>query len=264
MSGGETRKRIEDIISKLESGVRLATDDVIFIFGHVPSLSDYGELEQYRNEIDYAIPSGVGHGAYVEILRRLEKVGVIDELRPDLVDPSLHPDGFERIEGNGEIRYRGVTVGEGASEGVGRIHPPDKRPTSLWRLKMSVLEYLFCIEKGFRFDPEMIYDFETDYREFLRAVISCTALNEYQLAVTAEGNTPHLTVRVSLSVGGRSYTTAFEPVSDWIRFDALEPVQEALDEQTSQTVHHHSAANDGWILILADEHEELVVQLPDD
>ncbi|WP_255190942.1 hypothetical protein [Natronobeatus ordinarius] len=261
MPGGDkTTRHVGEIITKLETNERLNADDVTFILGYVPTIRDYEELEAYRDEIDDAITDGVGHAAYVKILQEFETTGAIDELRSDLVDPSLDPNGFERIEVNDKIRYMGVMIGEKASEGVGWIHPPDKRPTSLSLLRDSLFDYLFCTGRGFHLDAEMIYEYGTDYREFLRAVIDCAdGLDDYRLSVDADDSGRRTTISVTLRSDGRSYSKEFEHGSDWLRFDALAPVQAALDQQVLQTVHYRGG-NDGWILVLDDEHEELVTK----
>ncbi|QLH83618.1 hypothetical protein [Halosimplex pelagicum] len=263
MTGGDdTEERVEGVLSKLETGVRLDPDDIIFVVFHRQAISDYGDSEGCRDDVDDAIPSGVGHGAYVEILRRLKHAGVIGEIRQDLVNPALHPDDFERTEVRGSYHYSHIRIGEKASEGVGYIHPPDKRPTSLWRLETSVLNYLFCTGRGFRLDPEMIYDYETDYGELLRAAIDCTNLDEYRLTVDVEEGPRYNTVHISLSVAGDSYSTEFETGGDWVRPDALNPAQTAVDDHTSQTIHYHtSGGNDGWILVLESKYEELFKRL---
>jgi hypothetical protein len=261
-SRDDTNERVEGVLSKLEAGVRLDPDDIIFILFHKAAILDYGNWQEYRDDIDDEITSGMGHGAYVELIRRLKNAGVIDEIRQDLINPILHPNGFERIEGNGRTHYSHIKIGEEASVGIGYIHPPDKRPTSLWRLKLSLLSYLFCTGSGFRLDPEMIYDYETDYREFLRAAINCTTLDKYQLTVDVEEGQRYNTVNISLSVEGCSYSKEFEKSGDYVRPDALDPVHEALADHTSQTLHYHSTGgNDGWILVLEDKYEELVRRL---
>lgn len=257
--GDKNRGHVAGITKKLEIGDSLNADDVTFILGYVPTTSDYGELEVYRDEIDDAITGEVGHAAYVKILQEFETVGIIDGLRVDLVDPSLDPDGFERIEVGDKTRYRGVMIEKKASEGVGWVHPPDKRPTSLSRLRDSVFDYLFCTGWGFHLDAEMIYEYEVDYREFLRAVIDCAdGLDDYRLSVDADDSGRRTTISVTLRSDGRSYSKEFEHGSDWLRFDALDPVQTALDQQTLQTV-HYKGGNDGWILLVDDEYEERVM-----
>ncbi|QCJ48422.1 MULTISPECIES: hypothetical protein [Haloprofundus] len=256
--GNNTKRCVVDITAKLEAGVDLDSGDVKFVLGYIPSLMEYGELEAYRDNIDEAVTSEVGHAVYASILRDFETMGVINELRRDLIDPSLDPDGFERVETSDRTRYRGIRIGEDATEGVGWLDPPEKEPTSLSQIRSSLFDYLFCTGRGFYLDAEMIYDIETDYREFLRAVIDCTdGLGRYELTVDCDDNGKQSIVRISLDLEDRSYQQEFEQVSDWLRFDALDPVQAALDRETSQTV-HYSGGNDGWILVLENVHEDLV------
>lgn len=255
-----TEERVGDVLSKLETGVRLDPDDIVFLFFNESVVSEYRDTGNYRDEIDNAITGGVGHGAYIELLRRLENVGVLDEIRQDLVHPLLHPKGFERVRGNGRIYYLNETIGENASEGVGYVNSPIKRPTTLGGLRTALLNYMSCVGKGFSLDSEMMYDYETDYREFVRVTLDCTALDEYRLTVDVDEGTRSSTVHVSLSVGGRSYSEEFQQRSDWADFDALNPVHEALDDQTAQTIHYRSG-NAGWLLVLEDRHGEFVEYL---
>lgn len=103
---------VDQIVSKLDLGCDLETADIKQLLVHNRTLESYGDLEQYREEIDAAITESTGHAAYVEILREFEESGIIDEIRLDLVDPSLEPDGFERLGVNHGVAYNHTKVGE--------------------------------------------------------------------------------------------------------------------------------------------------------
>ncbi|ELZ10738.1 hypothetical protein C479_08003 [Halovivax asiaticus JCM 14624] len=261
MAGGDTiTGRVSEITTKLEADETLDADDVTFLSGYVSTIRDYRALDGYRDEIDDAITGGIGHAAYVKILQEFEATGVLDELRSDLIDPSLDPNGFERVEVNGTIHYRSVMIGEQASEGVGWIHPPDKQPATLVRIRDSLFDYLFCTGRGFRLDAEMIYAYEADYEAFLRTVIDCTeGLDDYRLSVHADESGQRVTISVTLRSGGRSYSTEFDHGTDWLQFAALDPVQDALDQEGVETVHYRGG-NDGWILVLDDQLEEQILK----
>jgi hypothetical protein len=256
----DSRQQLDTVTTKLETSQKLDADDLKFVLRYVRG--GYGELEEYRGEIDDSITAEVGNATYISILQEFENAGVIEELRPDLVDPSVDPEGFEPAVGSSWKSYNSIRVGGNASEGVGRIHPPDKQPTSVFRIQKSIYDYLFCIGWGFYFDAEMIYDYETDYREFLVAVLDCVAeIDDYNLSVTADDSGRQTTIQVTLSVGSRSYEQEFDHGSDWLRFDVLFPVEEALDTETTQTIRYRGG-NDGLVLVVPAEHEEFVMRYP--
>lgn len=259
-SRDDTERRIANISAKLDSGVDLDVGDVTFLLAYVPCHTDYRDLEVYRDEIEEAITGELGHAVYSSIVHEFESAGAIEEIRHDLIDPSLDPDGFERVEWNDRVRYPPINVGEKATFGVGLVCAPNKQPTSLWLIRHSIRDYLFCTGMGFHFDAEMIYEYEADYSAFLRAVIDCTdGLNEYELNVEYNEGEDNISkiIHVSLDSNGQSYHQEFEQVSDWLRFDALNPIQAALDDESSETI-HYAGGNDGWILVLENKHSKLV------
>ncbi|PSP76898.1 hypothetical protein BRC81_11130 [Halobacteriales archaeon QS_1_68_20] len=142
-------RRAEELMAKLDADQPLDAADVQFALAYLDPSRDEDGLADYQQEIDEAITADLGHEVYRTILREFEAAGVIDELRRDLVDPSLDPEGFEKVELDDRDYYRTIRVGEAASESVGSIYPPEKRPTRLWRIGGSLLDYLFCTGRGF-------------------------------------------------------------------------------------------------------------------
>lgn len=253
--GSPPNRRFTEIQAKLDSDDELDVSDVEFLLTY--SQYDETHLNQYRERITERITESVGHAVYTSILGDFEEAGVIDEWRPDLIDPSIDPTGFETVELNDRTRYRHRTVGTEASEYVGFIHPPDKQPTKLWAIRQSLLDYLFCTGRGFHLDAEMIYDFETDYRELLLAVIERTdCLSESALEVTCSGDEP-TTVDIEIVTDERSYSVAFEQRGDWLRTEAFEPVRDALNDRTT-TEMYYRGGNDGWLLVVSSDDYDVV------
>jgi hypothetical protein len=239
----------DQIVSNLHLGDGMKTADIKQLLKHNRNFGSYGDLEEYRKEIDAAITEEKGHSTYVEILREFEESGIITEVRADLVDPSLEPKGFERIRAEGRVMYEVKRVGTAATEGVGTIRVPDKQPTSVPEIRDSLLDYLFCVGRGFHFDAEMIYDHERDHRELLCAILDrVDEFDDYDLTVECDQPRQGGTVRVNLTVEGHSYTREFLSRSDWLDFEVLDPIKEALADHTSQTLYHRGG-NCGWMLV---------------
>lgn len=240
---------VNQIVSNLHLGDGLETADIKQLLKHNRRFENYEDLDEYQKEIDAAITESTGHAAYVEILREFKESRIIGEMRLDLVDPSLEPEGFERIGFDYGVAYTHTRIGEKATEGVGTIRPPNKRPTSVPEIRYSLLDYLFCVGKGFHFDAEMIYDHERDHRELLCAILD--RVDEFDdCEVTVECDQPRQggTVRVNIVVQGHSYTREFLSSSDWLDFEVLDPVEEALADHTSQTLYYRGG-NCGWMLV---------------
>lgn len=242
---------------KLDSDAALSVADVEFLLARLRHDRNDEQLTRFRDRVDERLTGALGHAVYTSILERFLEAGVIDEVRADLTDPSIDPEGFEKIELDDRTRYRLRTVGDEASVSVGYLHPPEKRPSDLWTIQRSLLDYLFCSGRGFHIDAEMIYDYETDYRELLRVVVERTDyLSESALEVTCSGD-ESATVTVEITTNERSYDVAFEQRGDWLRTEAFEPVRAALRERSTTDVYYRGG-NDGWLLVMdADEYDLL-------
>jgi hypothetical protein len=234
----------------LESGVPLGVDDIKFLLRYVER-DNYHELEPHRDDIDDAISGELGHEVYVSVIEEFEQAGVIDELRPDLVDPALDPEGFTRREMSTGTYYGGRYVRDERGDTVGYIHAPTKQPTRLWSIRTSILDYLICIGRGFRFDPEMIYDYEADYANFLRCVLGYVdGLDAFDLEVQCDDDGDRQQVTVLLQSDGQSYRQSFGQVRDWLKFASFDPIEEAMAAETTQRLRYNAGGNDGEILIV--------------
>ncbi|PSP76897.1 hypothetical protein BRC81_11125 [Halobacteriales archaeon QS_1_68_20] len=102
----------------------------------------------------------------------------------------------------------------------------------------------------------MIYDYETDYRELLRAVLERTDRPErYEVDVECAGEDE---MRIECRAEDR-YAVQFEQGSDWLRFEALAPIEAALSEDSLERIYYRGG-NDGWLLVLPEAHYELVAK----
>lgn len=103
--------------------------------------------------------------------------------------------------------------------------------------------------KGFHIDAEMIYDHERDYRELLCAILDrVDEFDDYGVSVECDQPRRGGTVQVELVVRGHSYTREFLSRSDWLDFEVLDPIEEALAAHTSQTLYYRGG-NCGWMLV---------------
>jgi hypothetical protein len=246
------------IKSKVESGVAPGVDDILFLLRYVDR-SGYHDLEPYRGDIDDAISGELGHEVYVSVLEVFERAGVIDELRPDLVDPALDPEEFTRRETGSGTYYSSRYVRDERGDTVGYVHAPTKRPTRLLSIRTSILDYLFCLGRGFHFDPEMIYDYEADYANFFRCVLRYVdGLDSFDLEVQCDDDGVRREVTVSLRADGQSYRQSFGQGGDWLNLASFGPIGAALTAQTTQRLRYSAGGNDGEVLIVDAETAPLV------
>ena len=246
------------IEAKLESGTTLSVADVRSLLRYVDRY-EYRELEPYRDDIDDAISGDLGHEVYVSILEEFERAGVIDELRPDLVDPALDPEGFTRREIGTETYYSPKVLRDEQGDLLGSIRAPTKRPTSLLRIRTSILDYLFCIGRGFHFDPEMIYDYEADYAYFLRCVLGhVDGGDSFDLEVRCADDGDRSTVTIEIQSDARSYRQSFKQGGDWLNAATFDPLEAALTAETTQRLRCNWGGNDGEVLIIDAETAPLV------
>jgi hypothetical protein len=246
------------IEAKLEADATLGVDDIRFLLSYVDRY-EYHELEPYEDDIDDAISGELGHEVYVSILEEFERAGVIDELRLDLVDPALDPEGFTRREMSTGTYYSHRYVRDERGETVGYIHPPTKQPTRLPSIRTSLYDYLCCIGRGFHFDPEMIYDYEADYANFLRCVLGFVdGLDAFELEVRCDDDGDRRKVTVALRSDRRSFRQSFWQGGDWFKFAAFDPVEAAMAAETTQRLRYRGGGNEGEILIVGAETAPLV------
>ena len=203
----------------------LGVDDILFLLRYAERY-EYHDLEPYRGDIDDAISGELGHEVYVSVLEVFERAGVIDELRPDLVDPALNPEGFTQRETSTGTYYSSRYVRDERGDTVGYVHAPTKQPTRLLSIRTSILDYLFCLGRGFHFDPEMIYDDEADYANFLRYVLGYVdGLDSFDLEVKCDDDGDRQQVTVSLRSDGRSYRQSFGQGGDWLTLASFDPIE---------------------------------------
>jgi hypothetical protein len=246
------------IKTKVKSGAALSVDDVKILLRYVERY-DYRELEPYRDDIDDSISGELGHEIYVSILEEFEQAGVFDELRPDLVDPALDPEGFTRREMNTGAYCDPRIVHDERGEVVGSIRPPTKQPTRLLSIRASIRDYLFCIGRGFNFDPERIYDYEADYANFLRCVLEYVdGGDSFDLKVWCDDDGDRRQVTVVLRSEARSYRESFGQGGDWLSLASFDPIEAALAAETTQRLRYSAGGNDGAVLILDAETAPLV------
>jgi hypothetical protein len=246
------------IKSKLESGVTLGVEDIRFLLRYVERYN-YHELEPHRDDIDDMISGELGHEVYVSVIEEFQRAGVIDELRPDLVDPALDPEEFTRREMSTETYYSHRYVRDKRGETVGYIHPPTKQPTRLPSIRTSILDYLFCIGRGFHFDPEMIYDYEADYANFLRCVLGFVdGLDSFELEVRCDDDGDRRKVTVALRSDRRSFRQSFGQGGDWLNLAAFDPIEAAMAAETTQRLRYSAGGNEGEVLIVDAEKAPLV------
>lgn len=237
---GQPEREVEDVIENLEAGVALDVADVKFILSFMDWRSDNAPLDEYKEAIDEAISGDLGQAVYRSILQEFEREGVVDELRDDLIDPSLEAD-VQRFHGEGSDRIPVF------------LHSPDKMPERLNRIRYSIYDYFFCTGNGFHFDPEMIYSIEDDYRAFLQLVITCSrGLDSSQLRVDVDGST----VTIRIVSDELTYYRVFEQGGDFLHLDALDPIVHALAKEGSETLLYSTE----HLLVVEQEHKDLVKQ----
>lgn len=249
---------VSTIRSKLESGAALNVNDIRFLLRYVERY-DFHELEPHRDDIDDAISGELGHEVYVSILEEFDRAGVIDELRPDLVDPALDPEGFTRREMSTGTYYSNRVIRDERGDPVGSIHAPTKQPTRLSSIRTAIYDYLFCTGRGFHFDPEMIYDYEADYANFFRCVLGYVDRGDsFELEVWCDDDGDRRQVTVVLRSEARSYRQSFGQGGDWLNSASFDPIEAALAAETTQRLRYSGGGNEGKILIVDAETAALV------
>lgn len=251
---GKEERNFEDIQRKVESDEELSVSDVRNILSHPDFLRGEGSLDREKvRKVGEKMDEGLGHAVYKSILEDLDEDGIIEELRDDLIDPSKHPEGFEKLsEREGRSYYDNIYLGEEATTKVGSIYPPSKKPQRLSELRGSILQYLFVEGNGFFFDAEMIYDYENDYRELVKTVAGLTDdLNKYELQVSSSDQDDSV-ILIEFYSNKHRFSTEFEVVSDWVNFKALEPVQKALEADSDKRI-YYKGGNVGWIMIVEEQ-----------
>lgn len=252
---------VEEITSRLQDDEQLTVPDCKAVLLHIDSTVDYGPLADWKDDLNEELSPGLGHAAYLTLLADLRDARILDGLRRDLIDPSVDPNGFERVPDSDPLRYVPQWIERDTTVGVGSLFPPVKRPSTVAQIHRSLREYLYCTGKGFNVDSEMIYDRERDYQGLLEVVLECSALEGYDLTVAAErrGEEYAHDVHVTVTTDGGVYERTWLDSSDYVNSSALEPVGEVLNAEVGQEI-HYAPGNDGWLLVLDADVDERGLQ----
>lgn len=233
------RRNTKDIEEKIEADNRpLKVSEVKYILSQdfddfsnkISSNKDKWDL---KKKIDSKITESLGHSCFRSILEDMEEK-LSNDLRDDLIDPAKEPRKSDiGKESEGEYIY--ITENHHVQRTL-----PDKKPSKLYYVGESVLDYLICDGKGFYIANEIPGIYEEVYKEAYEvAGKTYEFLEDYNLKIEMDSDEEKAEVEIQITYSSEKneFKKKFRQENKWFKSQALEPLQKAVSRESSKELY---------------------------